>query len=183
MWIKYALNILNSVQSFFTSFDIQLASLNMSACGCCTQKIVQGIIFGSEKAVLCSPVWAFDLAKNIVTYYVRAVPGINQDLVVGVSLPLHLLGAMGSWGLWLAGSKKNTHSWLHMMHHIGTPQLKLWWASWAGSSRKGVLPVRHRRGDVSVIQSGMPGKQDNASVAKHTVEKQLRREQQQGEMG
>ena len=37
--------------------------------------------------------------KNIITHYVRAVPGVNQDLVVGVGLPLHLLGTVGSWGL------------------------------------------------------------------------------------
>ncbi len=47
----------------------------------------------------------------------------------------------------------------------------------------GGLPVRYGRGDVSVIESGVPGEQDDASVAKHTVEKQLRRAQQQGEMG
>lgn len=41
-----------------------------------------------------------------------------------------------------------------------------------------VSPVRHGRGDVSVVQSGMPRKQDNASVAKHAVQKQLRRAQQ-----
>lgn len=39
------------------------------------------------------------------------------------------------------------------------------------------VPVRHRRGDVSIIESGMPRKQDNASVAKYTVEEELRREQ------
>lgn len=51
------------------------------------------------------------------------------------------------------------------------------------AARDGGLPVRHGRGDVSVIESGMPGKQDNASVAKHTVEKQLRGAQQQQENG
>lgn len=44
--------------------------------------------------------------KHIVTYYVRAVPSVNQDLVVGVGLPLHLLGAMGSWGLRFAERRK-----------------------------------------------------------------------------
>lgn len=39
----------------------------------------------------------------------------------------------------------------------------------------GGLPVRHGGGDVSVIESGVPRKQDDASVAKHTMEKQLRR--------
>ena len=34
----------------------------------------------------------------------RAVPGVDQDLVVGVSLPLHLLGPMGTArGLRLTG--------------------------------------------------------------------------------
>lgn len=47
------------------------------------------------------------------------------------------------------------------------------------AARDGCLPVRHGRGDVSVIESSMPGKQDYASVAKHTVEKQLRGAQQQ----
>lgn len=37
-----------------------------------------------------------------MTHYVRAVPGVNQDLVVGVGLPLNLLGAVGSWGLTFA---------------------------------------------------------------------------------
>lgn len=41
-----------------------------------------------------------------MTHYVRAVPRVNQDLVVGVGLPLHLLGAMGSWGLALAEGRK-----------------------------------------------------------------------------
>lgn len=50
----------------------------------------------------------------------------------------------------------------------------------AQSASHGALPVRHGRGDVSVIESGVPRKQDDASVAKHTVEKQLRREQQGG---
>lgn len=36
-------------------------------------------------------------------------------------------------------------------------------------------PVGHGRGDVSVIESGVPGKQDDASVAKHAVEEELRR--------
>lgn len=35
------------------------------------------------------------------------------------------------------------------------------------------LPVRHGRGDVSIIEAGVPRKQDDASVAKHAVEKQL----------
>lgn len=36
------------------------------------------------------------------TYYVRAVPGVNEDLVVRVSLPLHLLRAVGSGRLGFA---------------------------------------------------------------------------------
>lgn len=35
-------------------------------------------------------------------------------------------------------------------------------------------PVGHGWGDVSVIESGVPRKQDDASVAKHAVEKELR---------
>lgn len=34
-------------------------------------------------------------------------------------------------------------------------------------------PVRSRRGDVTVVKSSMPGEQDDASVAKHTVQEQL----------
>lgn len=34
-----------------------------------------------------------------MTHYVRAVPSVNQDLVVGVGLSLYLLRAVGSWGL------------------------------------------------------------------------------------
>lgn len=44
--------------------------------------------------------------KHVTTHYVRTVPRVNQDLVVGVGLPLHLLGAMGSWGLTLAEGRK-----------------------------------------------------------------------------
>lgn len=51
------------------------------------------------------------------------------------------------------------------------------------AARDGGLPVRDGRGDVSVIQSSMPGKQDDASVAKHTVEKQLRRATTTGRNG
>lgn len=35
------------------------------------------------------------------------------------------------------------------------------------------VPVRCRRGDVAVVKSSMPGEQDDASVAKHTVQEQL----------
>lgn len=48
-----------------------------------------------------------------MTDYVRAVPGVNQDLVVGVGFPLNLLGAVGSWGLTFAEGgqtkKKESH--------------------------------------------------------------------------
>lgn len=47
----------------------------------------------------------------------------------------------------------------------------------------GGLPVRHGGSDVSVIESGVPREQDDASVTEHAVEKELRRAQQQGEMG
>lgn len=45
------------------------------------------------------------------------------------------------------------------------------------------LPVRHRWGDVSVIETGVPGKQDDASVAKYTVEKQLRTKRKKNRSG
>lgn len=38
------------------------------------------------------------------THYVGAVSGVNKDLVVGVGLSLHLLGALGSWGLTFAAA-------------------------------------------------------------------------------
>jgi len=46
--------------------------------------------------------------KPAVTHDVRAVPGVDQDLVVSVGLPLHLLGTMRAiaGGLWLTGARK-----------------------------------------------------------------------------
>lgn len=41
-----------------------------------------------------------------MTYYMRAVSGVDQDLVVGVGLPLHLLRAMSSRGLTFANGRK-----------------------------------------------------------------------------
>lgn len=40
----------------------------------------------------------------------RAVPGVNEDLVVGVSLSLHLFGAVGPWGLRFAAGRSTTNS-------------------------------------------------------------------------
>lgn len=45
-----------------------------------------------------------------MTHDVRAVPSVNQDLVVGVGLPLYLLGAVGSWGLVFAKGRKTQKS-------------------------------------------------------------------------
>lgn len=115
-----------------------------------------------------------------VTYYVRAVPSVNQDLVVGVSLPLDLLGAVGSWRLRFAGGRKGERlkdlSYTSLTHKTRHQACLV-----QSAARDGGLPFRHGRGDVSVIESGMPGKQDDASVTKHAVEKQLRRAQQQQE--
>lgn len=43
---------------------------------------------------------------KVLPYDVRAVSGVNQNLVVSVSLPLHLLGAVGSWRLRFAVDKE-----------------------------------------------------------------------------
>lgn len=40
--------------------------------------------------------------------------------------------------------------------------------------QSGGSPVGHGRGDVSVVESGVPRKQDDAPVAKHAVEEELR---------
>ncbi len=57
-------------------------------------------MYVNYKEEICCP------TVNWVTYDVRAVPSVNQDLVVGVGLPLHLLGAVGSWGLRFARGKE-----------------------------------------------------------------------------
>lgn len=115
-----------------------------------------------------------------MTYYVRAVPGVNQDLVVGVSFPLHLLGAVGSWRLrFTEGRNKETNNKVSFIKTLTNKPKSIQACLVQSADRDRGLPVRHGRGDVSVIESGMPGKQDNASVAKHTVEKQLRGAQQQ----
>lgn len=112
-----------------------------------------------------------------------AVSGVNKDLVVGVGLSLHLLGAVGSW--WLAFAAATTHKTSVMFKTA--PSHKSWQQSTC--ARCGlqpeirVAPVSHGRGDVSVVEPGVPRKQDNASVAKHAVQKELRRAQQQVEMG
>lgn len=42
------------------------------------------------------------------------------------------------------------------------------------------LPVGHGRGDIAVVESGVPRKQDNASVSKHAVQKELKEKQTTG---
>lgn len=113
-----------------------------------------------------------------MTHDVRAVPSVNQDLVVGVGLPLYLLGAVGSWGLVFAEGRKTQKRVTQVSPTNQDNKVCLV----QSAARGGGLPVGHGRGNVSVIESGVPRKQDDASVAKHTVEKQLRA-QQQGEMG
>lgn len=93
----------------------------------------------------------------------RTVSGVNQDLVVGVGFPLHLLRAVSSGGLAFATGSKTFHSYMIQSKKEGL--LK---------ARNRGSPVRHGRCDVSVVESGMPRKQDDASVAKHAMEKQLR---------
>lgn len=44
--------------------------------------------------------------KNI-THYVRTISGVNEDLVVGVSFSLDLLGAVGYRGLRFAKGGEN----------------------------------------------------------------------------
>lgn len=46
-------------------------------------------------------------SNNRITHYVGAVSGVNKDLVVGVGLSLHLLGAVGSRGLTFAAATKD----------------------------------------------------------------------------
>lgn len=41
-----------------------------------------------------------------MTHYVRTVSGVDQDLVVGVGLPLHLLRAVSSGGLPFAEGRR-----------------------------------------------------------------------------
>lgn len=90
----------------------------------------------------------------------RTVSGVNEDLVVGVSFPLHLLRAVSSRGLTFATGKKTFQS-----YTTETKNECLLKAGDAGS------PVRNGRCDVSVVESGVPRKQDDASVAKHAMEK------------
>lgn len=116
-----------------------------------------------------------------MTHYVGAVSGVNKDLVVGVGLSLHLLGAMSSWGLTFAKGRKDK---VESRSNSCLLQIRATTCVWCSLQLEiRALPVRHGRGDVSVIEPGMPREQDNASVAKHTVEKQLRGAQQQREMG
>lgn len=42
----------------------------------------------------------------------RTVSGVNQDLVVGVGFPLHLLRAVSSGGLAFATGSKTFHSYM-----------------------------------------------------------------------
>lgn len=98
-----------------------------------------------------------------MTHDMRTVSGVNQDLVVGVGFPLHLLRAVSSGGLSFATGRKE-----FLSYEIQTKNECLLKARNRGS------PVRHGRCDVSVVESGMPRKQDDASVAKHAMEKQLR---------
>lgn len=59
---------------------------------------------------------------------------------------------------------------------------KLWKAltdsRWVIENEEGALPLRHGRCDVSIVQSGMPRKQDDTSIAKDAVEKELRTTQE-----
>lgn len=109
----------------------------------------------------------------------RAVPSVNQHLVVGVGLPLYLFGAVSSWGLsFAAGRHKGVSITLvsptNQQGAFGAVCNQVWTFT---------VPVRYGRSNVSVIESGVPRKQNDASVAKHTVEKQLWTAQQQGERG
>lgn len=44
--------------------------------------------------------------QQLTTHYMRTVSGVDQDLVVGVGFPLHLLGAVSSGGLPFAKGRK-----------------------------------------------------------------------------
>lgn len=60
-----------------------------------------------------------------MTHYMRAVSGVNQDLVVGVCLPLYLLGAMSTWGLTLAEERKTQKGFSYMCVSQQTKQKKV----------------------------------------------------------
>lgn len=47
--------------------------------------------------------------QQVKTHNVRTVSGVNQDLVVGVGFPLHLLRAVSSGGLTFAAGRKTSH--------------------------------------------------------------------------
>lgn len=110
--------------------------------------------------MICEIITRQEQAK---THDMRTVSGVNQDLVVGVGFPLHLLRAVSSGRLALATGRKTFHG-----DAIQTKNECL------QKARNGGSPVRHGRCDVSVVQSGVPRKQDDASVAKHAMEEQLR---------
>lgn len=122
-------------------------------------------------------------SEQRITHYVRAVSGVNKDLVVGVGFSLHLLRAVGSWRLTFAAATTDKTRVTFKMDpfHKTWQRLTRAWHSLQPEIR--VSPVGHGRGDVSVVKPGMPGKQDNASVAKHTVQKQLKRARQQVALG
>lgn len=101
--------------------------------------------------------------QRLRTHDVRAVPGVDQDLVVGVGFALHLLRAVRSGRLPFATGRKTFRR-----HAVQTKKERL------SEGRKGGSPVRHGRCDVSVVEAGVPRKQDDASVAEHAMEKQLR---------
>lgn len=101
----------------------------------------------------------------MTTHDMRTVPGVDQDLVVGVGLPLHLLRAVGSGRLPFATARKALRPYTVQS---GKPVFV------GGEERSGGSPVRHGWRDVSVVEAGVPRKQDDASVAKHAVEEQLR---------
>lgn len=44
--------------------------------------------------------------QQLMTHYMRTVSGVDQDLVVGVGFPLHLLGAVSSGRLPFAKGRK-----------------------------------------------------------------------------
>lgn len=102
--------------------------------------------------------------QQLRTHYVRTVSGVDQDLVVGVGFPLHLLRAVSSGGLPFAEGRKVFKSMNQTKNGFSVRVQK----------QSGGSPVGHGRGDVSVVEPGVPRKQDDASVAKHAVEEELR---------
>lgn len=87
----------------------------------------------------------------------RTIPGVNQDLVVGVSFSFYFLGAVSSWRLGFTEGRHKKHMVPFIKSLMDAPK-GIQAGVVRGAVRGGGLPVRHGRGDISVIEAGVPGK-------------------------